>query len=422
MRLSVRGFAGYLGVAVRTVAGWEAGGTGIVPRPEMQAALDTALQRAGQDASDRFRQLLVERADWHPDAGPSGRSPATAAGGGGGGAAGAPQPWLPAQRQPPVGNEVCVSAIRSFRAADRQVGGRHLYATVISYLHREVAPQLFHPVAGGDGQGIFTAAAALTDMAGWMAHDAGNDHAAWQHFTRSLDLAQVGGDRQLTAHVLASLSYLAHHLAQPGRAVALAQRGQQTLRDRPRQPEVDARLLALHARGVAARRDARECTRLLQQAEQALQQTPGEPRSPWASRFDEAALAHETARCLYQLGDLAAAGRQAERVIALRGGDRTRSRALGQLILVSVLVSQGRYEQAGALAREVIDTTRHLGSYLVLRQLLGLRQRLAPQQSHPAAAAFLGCVQDALRERRWLSPDQPPGTQPQPAGTTIGLV
>jgi hypothetical protein len=44
MRLSVRGFARYLGVGARTVAAWDAHGERIVPRPEMQAALDTALR------------------------------------------------------------------------------------------------------------------------------------------------------------------------------------------------------------------------------------------------------------------------------------------------------------------------------------------------------------------------------------------
>ena len=97
------------------------------------------------------------------------------------------------------------SAMQSFRAAGRQVGGGHLYATVVKYLQAEVAPKLFGLDHDGDGQLVFTAAAALTEMAGWMAHDAGRDQAAEQHFARSLDLVKVGGDRQLGVHVLASI-------------------------------------------------------------------------------------------------------------------------------------------------------------------------------------------------------------------------
>ncbi len=86
-----------------------------------------------------------------------------------------------------------VSAMRSFRVADRQIGGGHLYATVVAYLHDEVGPRLFGSGDGGDSRRLFTAAAALTQMAGWMAHDAGRHASAGQHFERALDLVQVGG-------------------------------------------------------------------------------------------------------------------------------------------------------------------------------------------------------------------------------------
>lgn len=62
LRLSVRSFAGYLGVAARTVAKWEAGGVATVPRPDTQAILDTALSRAEPEARRRF-DLLLSRSD-----------------------------------------------------------------------------------------------------------------------------------------------------------------------------------------------------------------------------------------------------------------------------------------------------------------------------------------------------------------------
>src|SRR5262249_19678792 len=58
--MSVRAFAGYLGVAPRTVAKWESGGVGTVPRPDTQAILDTALSRAEPDARRRFDVLLQQ--------------------------------------------------------------------------------------------------------------------------------------------------------------------------------------------------------------------------------------------------------------------------------------------------------------------------------------------------------------------------
>ncbi|MDX3353922.1 NUDIX hydrolase [Streptomyces sp. ME01-24h] len=56
LRMTNEAFAAHLGVAVRTVAGWHADGR-IVPRPDMQAALDTSYERAGESVQLRFRRL-----------------------------------------------------------------------------------------------------------------------------------------------------------------------------------------------------------------------------------------------------------------------------------------------------------------------------------------------------------------------------
>ncbi len=63
LRMSVRAFADSLGIAQRTVSKWEAFGAGTVPRPHMQAILDTALGQADHQARLRFEQLLAELAD-----------------------------------------------------------------------------------------------------------------------------------------------------------------------------------------------------------------------------------------------------------------------------------------------------------------------------------------------------------------------
>lgn len=56
LRMTNEAFAGHLGVAVRTVASWHTE-AGIVPRSEMQAALDTAYERAGEAVRRRFSVL-----------------------------------------------------------------------------------------------------------------------------------------------------------------------------------------------------------------------------------------------------------------------------------------------------------------------------------------------------------------------------
>lgn len=291
------------------------------------------------------------------------------------------------------------ATMQAFRTADRQIGGGHLYATVVNYLQGEVAPHIFGVDHNGDPKVAFTAAAALTEMAGWMAHDAGRDQAAHQHFARSLDLVRLGHDRQLGVHILASMSHLAHHQGKPSQAVQYAERGRRALAGGPRLPELEARLLAMQARGFAALQRSEDCTRLLVEAEQALDSRPGALRSPWVSHFDEGSLANEASRCLLRIGDLPGAQRQAARVIELRPGDRTRSRAFGQLLLASVLVAQDTPDEACAVAQEVLDTTQQLGSRLVVEQLLDLKRLLTRHQDSRVVADFLGCLDDALQQR-----------------------
>lgn len=59
LRLSVRAYAEHLGVAVRTVSKWEQLGASVQPRPDTQAILDTALDRASPADRLRFQALLA---------------------------------------------------------------------------------------------------------------------------------------------------------------------------------------------------------------------------------------------------------------------------------------------------------------------------------------------------------------------------
>ncbi|MGH3854259.1 MAG: helix-turn-helix domain-containing protein [Pseudonocardiaceae bacterium] len=151
-----------------------------------------------------------------------------------------------------------MAAMHTFRSADRQVGGGHLYGTVVGYLHGDVAPRLFGGDHGVEGKAVFTAAAALTEMAGWMAHDAGRNDQARGHFGRALDMSRVGRDRQLSAHVLTSMSHLAHHTLRPHDGIRLARAGEDALSGGPRNPAVEARVFAMQARGFAALRKSSE--------------------------------------------------------------------------------------------------------------------------------------------------------------------
>lgn len=57
LRMSVTAFAEHLGAARRTVAKWSSQGDKVLPRADMQAALDTVLSRAKPEVRERFEAL-----------------------------------------------------------------------------------------------------------------------------------------------------------------------------------------------------------------------------------------------------------------------------------------------------------------------------------------------------------------------------
>jgi len=162
----------------------------------------------------------------------------------------------------------------------------------------------------------------------------------------------------------------------------------------------------MEARGLAAlpQPEPAACGKALLRAEKMLGKEPAEQPSPWISRFDEGSLASEAARCLRQLGQMAAAARQAQRIIELRPSSRTRSRAFGQLLLANVLIVQSEPEQACALIQDVLDATQSLSSYLVIQQLSGLARLLGPYQANQAVSVLRTSLHAALHQRLWLYP------------------
>lgn len=394
-RLSIREFALRIGVSERMVSRWEAGGENIRPRPINQEGLDSLLAAASEDERSRFDARLLSAKHQEAAPTPEPASPPALA------SSAARQRRAVALR-PERTDVPDVLAMRSFRSADRQVGGGHLYAAVVKYLHTQVGPRLF----GGDlvveDPAVFTAAAGLTEMAGWMAHDAGRDDRAYSHFLRAFHLSKAGQDRQLGVHILASLSHLAHHRADASGAIRFARAGEKSLAEGPRNPELTARLLAMQARGRAALGDDQETRTLLGRAETALDGTHEDEPSEWVSRFDLGSLSSEAARCMRQLGKSTEAQEHARRIVDLRPPDRTRSRAFGQLFLISTLIDQGEPEEACRITQQVVESTLSLGSYLVVQQFREIHEQLAPYAHMPAVRDTRETLATTMRQRVWL--------------------
>ena len=294
-----------------------------------------------------------------------------------------------------------VDAMEAFRSADRQAGGGRLYGAVVRHLSDHVAPRLVEATGGTQ---VFAAAAALTEMAGWMAHDSGRDDRAEQHFTRALPLARVSGDHPLAAHIAASNSHLSLQVGDPAQAAHWAQTGLELASLGPRIPYLVARLHAMQARALAAADQPAPAARALDDAYRALGQ-PSDIDHPWLSAFDPAALASEAALTWRDLHQLDKALKHAQEAVSLRECGRARSLALSRITLAGVLIRRKELEEAVTVGHELLATSPTLGSVRVLHQLDDLRSLLEPHSAHGPVREYLVRFADARRSRLLLLAD-----------------
>ncbi|MFB7507960.1 XRE family transcriptional regulator [Streptomyces broussonetiae] len=314
-----------------------------------------------------------------------------------------------ADQPPPDGDDLM--AVDHFRSADRQTGGGRLYGAVVRHLSDRVAPRL---VDIGSGPQVFAAAAALTEMAGWMAHDSGHDDRAAQHFTSALPLARTSGDLPLAAHVAASSSHLALETGDAAGAVGWARSGLDLAAQGPRIPALTARLQTMRARALAVAAQRTPAARALEAARSGFEASATADH-PWLSPFDAAALASESALILRDLEQYDQALAHAEQAVALREAGRARSLALSRISLVDIHVRQGNLDAAVSVGHDLLSTSLTLGSVRVVQQLDGLRRLLEPHRGYPPVREYLTRFDDARRARMLLLADLIP---PSPRGTT----
>jgi hypothetical protein len=308
----------------------------------------------------------------------------------------------PAESAPPS-VEAIRAVVESVHVVDRKLGGGQLYSSVLSYLQAQVARALFAPHSGAQ---IYAAAASLTEIAGWMAHDSGRDVDARTHFDGSYRLSLAAGSAALAANMCASMSHLAGQLGQASDAVRLADVGLDRVRETAGIARVEARLHAMRAKALAVCGDRDGCVEELALAERALGGKNDNEHAAWSAYFDEGSLAAETATALHLLGDLGGAERHAQLVLDLRGGDRVRALAFGRLILASILLDAGRAEEATALGRQVSAVAASLSSARVRARLgeLALAIRASPRTAGTSAFLSDMAMLDGGRTAKVINP------------------
>jgi len=293
-------------------------------------------------------------------------------------------------------------ATGAFRVLDNRLGGGRIRPTVVDYLHTDIAPLLRQGRCTEEvRRHLFSAAAELTQLAGWQAYDLEMQGLAQRYLVQALTPARFADDEGLGGEILAAMSHQAAYVAQPEHAIDMALAAQLAGR-RAGLPVLETESIVMEAHGHALRRDAGSCSRALRRAETVFSHTTtGSDQPAWLSYFDEAYFAAKIAHCFHALGQ----GAQTEKY-ALRSLDMNpryiRGKAFNTALLAIGYALQDQLDQACTHGREAIDLTGSLESARATTYVRRLLAELAPHDQEEQVRglrSYAEATLPALRQR-----------------------
>ena len=313
--------------------------------------------------------------------------------------------WLttPAAQGTPIAAEARVEHVdieairevtRTFLRLDNLFGGGRARPTVIRYLHDEVTPL----VRSGNytdavGRELFSAAAELTRLAGWMAYDLEQHGLAQRYLIQALRLAGEADDHALGGEILAGMSHQAVYIGQADDALDLA-RAAQTSARKAGLPALLTESLIMEAHAQAANKDAAACARALNAAEKTYNGSEDDGPA-WLSYFDEAYMAAKFGHCFKELGDGAQAEHFATRSLDMVDG-YTRGRTFNVLLLANAHLQQRDLDAACAAGNQALDLAAGLRSARTVRYMRDLRRRMAGFSDQPDVREFHARAHDLM--------------------------
>jgi transcriptional regulator with XRE-family HTH domain len=371
LRYSVRDFASELGVGTRTVARWEAGGARLCPRPEMQAALDTALAQASPGAQARFRQMLQDGVEVGGEDATDRRRLLT----GGLGASGLAL-FGSTEVSPAVAgaddDQLLMVLPAAYRRLERRLHTRLLVAPVVAHLG--LIRQLLTDSERGDQRTrrLYGLLAETAGLAAWLYVDLDERASARRHYQVAIQAAERAGHPLLVAYMQASLGQFAAWVGDARQGLKVIEAARSRLKSAP-----GLALLwldALQAAALAELGDQRALM-LLDRAESRVDAAQEQELVwPWIFRFDAAKLAGYRAVAAGRLG------RTQTAEAAYRLWDTSdplpKQRALMDVERASACATEGDVTRACQLAVAAFDVGRRTGSDRVAHAVAQFRARL----------------------------------------------
>lgn len=282
-------------------------------------------------------------------------------------------------------------AVAAYSRLDQRHGGGHARQAAARYLTTEVAPLLGGRFADAHvRRGMFSAAAELAYVTGWMAFDDAEHSTARRYFRESVRLATEAGDQAMAAHTLRAMAHQAVELGRPHDALAMAEASVDRDRYRAACHRERALLGVVHARALAASGLSGAAAATLLRAEDDLARaSAGDEEPARVFFFSEASLAHETGRTLLDTGDLAGAQDALARSVRIRKATpfaRTHAVTLGYL--GEVQATAGDLDRACETWSDALGSMGGVRSARARATVQTMRTTLAPaaRRGHAQAA------------------------------------
>jgi hypothetical protein len=283
--------------------------------------------------------------------------------------------------------EVASAALmfRLFSDADVTFGGGHARPALSAYLGTTVAPWLRTDATPAVRRELFSVAARLTYLFGFMCFDDELHGAAERYYLTSLQLAAEAGDPVCYAAGLRQLSVQAQSLGHVRLTVQLAEAAVRTATPTAA-PAARAFLVGQLAVANAASGDRHSALTHLAKAEQELQRSTSS-ETPVAS-YHPASLAHQHAAAAACLGDRREAVAALTRSVRHRPAVERRSRAITLTELAELHWADGHLDQACHAWHRFLDIYPSLRCQRAVTALGTLRAATRPHQHMPAVRAL----------------------------------
>ncbi|MFD8481634.1 hypothetical protein [Kitasatospora sp. NPDC059673] len=318
---------------------------------------------------------------------------------------GGPAPVADVYEPGPVGNEEVTALERSvevFRAWDASRGGGLQRKAVVGQLN-EVGGLLAHSHPAALERRLWTVAANLAVLAGWMSHDVGLEPTAQRYFVIAAQAAREADDRPRAAEAVSRAARQMLHLGRADEALELMQLARAGTRPADGAlPRTRAMLCTVEAWAHASLGRSEATHRTLGEAEHHFVQDTDRPAPAWMQLFDEAemhgmqALVHRTL-AEHDAGAVPLAVHHAQQAVRLRQKTgRERSALLDRITLASAHWIGGEPEAAVAQANGVLDAIGQTSSRRTWDRLREMDRLAERHQGRPDVAELRERIRDAL--------------------------